>query len=163
MRDNNGTGNFIQLDSVPSSNYLYTDTAPPANPSVKYSIEVVFAAGCNASFKMSTTLNITRSNIKNIAVIPTTITTAKLEGAVSLFPNPAKRHFTASYPAGYTDYKLTVVNVMGQTIHSESFQSENVSAGGNKIISLNPDILAGIYFVMVEAGGQRVIKKLVIE
>lgn len=77
---------------------------------------------------------------------------------VRLYPNPAKDFVNIDLPASYSDsYTFTLTNILGKVI-----MSEKVPAKDKVSINLS-NLTKGIYFLSVEAKGQKTTKKLVVE
>jgi hypothetical protein len=84
-----------------------------------------------------------------------------LLSSVQLFPNPAiertSLRIAASKPLGTVD--VTVSNLTGQTILRQAY----LGTGSTFNTELNlGDVAHGVYFVEVRAGGERVVRKLVV-
>ena len=88
-----------------------------------------------------------------------TVEELSLENNVNLFPNPNNGEFTLAMSGLEGVYTISIKNVVGQTISTETV---NVSGSMNKTIS-NRDLNKGIYFVEVSdnAGANTVIRFIV--
>jgi choice-of-anchor B domain-containing protein len=77
------------------------------------------------------------------------------DGSVSIYPNPAKNNFTIRVEENAT-FNLTVYNLLGEeTIRVKNLTSQfNINCGEFK---------KGLYLVSVETGGQRILKKVVVQ
>ncbi len=70
-----------------------------------------------------------------------------LEFSVNSWPNPARDNFNIRITSNNSDelVKVQVLNIMGQQVISDSFNSNQVYEFGNKLES-------GLYFVKVSQG-----------
>ncbi len=84
------------------------------------------------------------------------------EISFSVFPNPGKEFFNVKFyneSDGTVNFKLN--NIEGQTVYT--FFSKKFSAGNfNENISLPESISAGNYFLILEKGGSRTVKKVTV-
>lgn len=79
LRDTLGIGNFIVLDSVPNTNFTWTDIQPPVISSAGYIIEIVHPFGGCTVTKSVENHNSSRSN-KTFAAPPGTLPVADFSG-----------------------------------------------------------------------------------
>ncbi|MBS1616839.1 MAG: T9SS type A sorting domain-containing protein, partial [Bacteroidetes bacterium] len=79
-----------------------------------------------------------------------------------LFPNPANGHFVVSFEAKkpVKQVRITLTNVLGQAVQQAQF-----AEGGASFFREIPlrDIPKGIYSVAVEADGERLVRRLLVE
>lgn len=158
MRDDNGTGNFVKLDSVPASNRLFTDNNPPSSNNAKYAIEVVWPATCGPSFKaQAASINTTRSNLKDKASIVSSSIAANNEAfIIKLYPNPNNGKFILENEGTSTDIRIKIVDVIG----NEVFDQELFNPKTELDISA---CARGIYFVKIFSNRKQAgVKKMVV-
>ena len=78
-----------------------------------------------------------------------------MQGTIS--PNPAKDIVTLSLPAVSHNFSLTIIDKLGRIVKSESFQNTDQA-------TLNiMELVSGLYFLRVTAGGKTEVHKLIKE
>lgn len=78
-----------------------------------------------------------------------------------VFPNPCTDEFTVAYQLPATsDVKITLTDMVGKVLVAESKEFENI--GVNKKTISTSGLVSGIYFVTVETGSHKEIRKVVI-
>lgn len=87
---------------------------------------------------------------------PLSIAENTLEG-FELFPNPAKDYFEFSLQNQSSNVKLSIYDINGRALISESFDTQD-----RKIVNTT-SLSAGIYFVEINSGNQTGVKKLLIK
>ncbi|WP_435413638.1 S8 family serine peptidase [Psychroserpens mesophilus] len=87
---------------------------------------------------------------------PLSITENTLEG-FELFPNPAKDYFEFSLQNQSSNVKLAVYDLNGRALISKAFNSQD-----RKIVNTT-SLSAGIYFVEINSGNKKGVKKLIIK
>jgi len=87
---------------------------------------------------------------------PLSIAENTLEG-FELFPNPAKDHFEFTLQNQSDAIKLGVYDINGRALISKTFNSQD-----RKIVDTT-SLSTGIYFVEINSGNQRGVKKLIIK
>jgi len=79
---------------------------------------------------------------------------------VSIYPNPATTDATVSFDlATSTDATITVSDISGKTISATAWN--NLTTGNNTAAIQTTNLVAGIYYVTLEANGSVVTKKLI--
>jgi hypothetical protein len=79
---------------------------------------------------------------------------------VSIYPNPATTDATVSFDlATSTDATITVSDISGKTISATAWN--NLTTGNNTATIQTTNLVAGIYYVTLEANGSVVTKKLI--
>lgn len=162
MRDTTGTGPFVAIDSVPGSNTVYTDIAPPMNgTNVRYLLESNWATTCTPT---RATVNTTRSNIKHVALIITgNIEQAIMNTSINVYPNPADDLITVEYPSGFKKYSLQLFDALGQMVINEELTNDGTS---NTTLSHQVDVSSlnkGVYIVNIQTEYGSTFKRLVIQ
>ena len=80
---------------------------------------------------------------------------------VSVFPNPARDHFTIGYNLlGENNTNIDLYNMNGVLV--KSIQNGMMPQGENKTDANIAGLPTGIYFVRIEAGGESVVKKVMV-
>lgn len=80
------------------------------------------------------------------------------ESFVSLFPNPAKDKLTVQFAAEMNVGKISLVNVLGQEVLSETKNSKMAKVEMNL-----SSVEAGVYNLVIENGTEKLVKKLIVE
>lgn len=145
--DQNNTANSVGQNSL-----------HPYTTSGEYTIELtvsnIFVNACGAS----------PESLKATKTVSVTVGIAelnKLNAAVSVFPNPSNGIINVAIDeADLTDVKVSVYNVIGDLISSESIA--NTSSNTNTIFDLGNDA-AGIYFVTISTEGATLTKKVMVK
>jgi ribosomal protein S16 len=145
-----GTAAVTPTNGLPPFTYRWNNTRTTdsigALPAGIYTVVVTDARGC----KDSTTVTVTGT----IGTIDPTATIASLKIA----PNPTTNNAVLDVEfAKAVDAKVEIVNLMGQTIWSESRRQ---ISQGRFDLDMN-DVPAGVYIVRVSADNRSVIAKLV--
>jgi hypothetical protein len=162
MRDTTGVGTFVAIDSVPGSNTVYTDVAPPlSSVNVRYMLESNWSTSCTPT---RATVNTSRSNIKHIALITTgNIEQTIMNASINVYPNPADELITIEYPSGFKQYSVQLYDALGQMVINEKLADD---AGGNVSLSHQVDVSAltkGVYIVNVQTEYGSTFKRIVIQ
>jgi len=77
---------------------------------------------------------------------------------VQVYPNPANDQINVELPAGFSDnYTLTLTNILGKVILTEKVSHKD------KINIRLANVAQGVYFLTIDAKGQKATKKIVIE
>lgn len=164
LRDTLGTGIYVAIDSVPGSNTVYTDNAPPVvTTNVSYLLESNWAITCTPT---RASINTTRSNIKNMSLtVPGTgvAEQALMNAQINVYPNPAMDQFTIEYPSGFKQYQLQILDALGQLVSSEPL--EGSSANGD-ILTHTVDASTfnkGVYIVNIQTEFGNSFKRVIIQ
>jgi hypothetical protein len=153
------------IDSVPVSPYenKYTDFSPPPAHLTYYIGYKIPGGGCNPYY-LKTTGNPFSQSISNLqeSWIVTDLKDAESsETALEVYPNPFKEDITIDFDLqGSSDVNILITNQMGQVILKN--QAGRLLQGPH---SLRLDIPGppGLYFVELQTGKTRLIKKLIKE
>lgn len=99
--------------------------------------------------------------VKTISIVDcTSINELGLEGSVSVYPNPANEVIHIVLPSGADNYKAEIANVLGAVVYTDT----KVKANNNGEYSINlSDKPAGVYFLTLSAGKEKVTKKIIVE
>ncbi len=127
---------------------IVVDAATAGLGAHSYSVEVT-ADGC--------------SNTKTQSVFfdaCTGIPVVSNEISVSIFPNPNNGVFTLELNTGKTTQAdLSIMNALGTTVYSET----QINVNGKLTKNLNlKDVPAGVYFMVIQTGDKKVVKKVFI-
>lgn len=163
LRDTTGSGPFIAIDSVPGANTVYTDNAPPVNPTtVRYLLESIWSITCTPT---RAGVNTTRSNIKSVSAAgPNSIADNEiLSREIQVYPNPATEGITIEYPAGYNKYQLQLYDALGQLVYAEELAADGAYQG---VITKKLDVSSyrkGIYIISVQTEYGSTFKRIAIQ
>lgn len=88
------------------------------------------------------------------------ITESAMSQSLSVYPNPANEQINVQYTlSGNTKATITVMNALGQSLIAET---ENATAGDNKMVLNTQALSPGVYLLRIEAGNYSAFKKIVI-
>lgn len=152
---NTSTGN-------PNPTYTWT-CLPPANinsssatnPTITFSnpgTYTVFLAASNSSSTSAVSRTISVGACTGLSY------NGVVEFDFFVSPNPSKDVFNVILPYSTEAYKVTVNNVLGQTVYTDKANSSN----GNYSINLANN-KPGVYFLNIENGGAKTTKKIILE
>ncbi len=137
LRDSTSSNNWEIIDSVPATNFTYTDNNVPTI-GADYAVEVVTPTFCDAT-KAIGDFNSSRSNRKTNVAGPTSVSNPELE--YSVFPNPFKDQLTLKMNTPIISGELMSLN--GQVIEQFSGDYQNATT-----LNLS-GLAAGTYLVVV--------------
>jgi lysyl endopeptidase len=154
---------MVQIDSVPSTVLTYHDTLPP--PNSFYLLEAV-----NPSSPCIPTTSIRRHGISsfnlsgsysngfNTANITTGLQNKGIGASnVDIYPNPANNILNISINAvsSHTDFYLT--DMLDRNVFTD--KDISVNRGFKETINME-SLQPGVYFLIIESNGQRLVKKV---
>jgi hypothetical protein len=101
----------------------------------------------------------------SIVLRPANVTATKVElnaASVSIYPNPARGRFTVLLPplAGQREVRATLFNTLGQAVLSRTIA---LNAAGATAEFQTANLAAGVYTLCVQAEGQALTKRMVLE
>jgi hypothetical protein len=153
LRDTTGTGVYTAIDSVPGTNTVYTDNAPPVvTTNVDYVLELNWAVSCTPT---RATVNTSRSNIKHVGLILLGLAEQNLMNAnINVYPNPATDQISIEYPGGFKKYQLMLYDALGQLVISKELKGSATNQGNNIEVMNIEGLPKGVYIVslMTEYG-----------
>lgn len=133
-----GDGNFSTAQS-PSHTYA-------ANGTYTVCLTVTSVNGCVDSVCSFVTIQEIFINELNSAT------------AISVFPNPAHDKLSVEFAAEINVAKVSMVNMIGQVVLTESLNSKT------RKVELNlTTIETGVYYLLIENGAERAVKKVIVE
>jgi hypothetical protein len=136
---------WVSIDTVPSTQFTYSDLTPPAQDSVEYMIEVVAPYTCNSTRAISQ--NTARSNRQTVAAPFGNDIDELAYGTLNVFPNPNEGNFTISFTAAVSQtMQITVIDLSGKVVYTHQITS---NAGQNNLVLNLDKVNTGIYQVMV--------------
>ncbi len=162
MRDTLGIGVYVAIDSVPGSNTVYTDNAPPVSMAfVDYLLESNWSIVCTPT---RASINTTRSNIRRAGLISSGIADQEiLNSNINVYPNPAIDMITIEYPAGFKKYQLQLFDALGQMVLNEQLDNDS-SNNGVLTHTINVgEFTKGIYIVNLQTENSSSFKRVVIQ
>ena len=78
--------------------------------------------------------------------------------AISVFPNPAHDKLSVEFATEMNSAKVSMVNMIGQVVLMESSNSKT-----SKIVFNLASIEAGVYYLLIENGLERTVRKVIVE
>lgn len=154
------TNGWQLYDSVAANVFTYTDILPPPSGDVRYLVEKKAPFNCIPQLKTAAqSSNKTKSNVKNnnFSILPTKIDEL-LNNYLLIAPNPAKDEvFVDFYTPITSATKIKVTDVLGKEMLEYT-----VYEGKKVTIPLN-DFKSGLYFIQIQNGNNRIVKKFVKE
>jgi hypothetical protein len=154
QRDNNGTGNFVDIQNLSASSTLYNDAQYATyQNTANWRVETLWNTSCTPT---RATVNTTRSNIRRNS-FGSGIETSK-PNSISIFPNPANESITIKNE-GFVLGKNTTIKIydmVGALVYHEPMAS--------KTMVVNVQSYAkGIYTIAVESHEQCLYNKLIVK
>jgi hypothetical protein len=167
MRDDSGLGQWHVLDSVPGTINAYTDTAAPLNPHLQYRLSLNWNVSCSpyipaesprknhriSSFvtKDEGYSNILTSHFTGISQA------GSLSSRVDVYPNPATTILNVGINGITGDAHFYLTDVLGRNVFSG--QQKIIGPEFKETISME-SLQPGVYFLIIETNGQRLVKKV---
>jgi photosystem II stability/assembly factor-like uncharacterized protein len=151
-------------------NYTWTTTPPPSHTLVStYTVQ-----GGNllknfivSQFPGTFTVTLLASNISGTSSVTKTFDVNLCVGVVdnsladnlSVYPNPAHEQINIVLPVNAGACKIKMVNVLGAVVYEEKVVKDSKDSVAIKLANKDK----GIYFLIVEANNEKVVKKIVVE
>lgn len=143
-RYHSSTG-WVSIDTVPNTQFTYSDLTPPAQDSVEYMIEVVAPYTCNSTRAISQ--NTARSNRQTVAAPFGNDVEELAYGTLNVFPNPNEGNFNISFTSAVSQtMQITVIDLSGKVVYTHQITS---IAGQNNLVMNLDQVNTGIYQIMV--------------
>ncbi|MBX3164985.1 MAG: T9SS type A sorting domain-containing protein [Bacteroidetes bacterium] len=123
-------------------------------------IPVPNVSSSNVTYSISGTNFCGTNTVSRTYVIENTcvgISENTLSERLSVYPNPAHEQFTVYLPNANSIYTIKMINVLGSVVYEESVKntsSLNINVANNA---------KGVYFLSVEANGEKATKKIIVE
>ena len=152
-RDNNGSGNFLFLDSVPGTNTAYTDIAGVNFPNAEYVLDANWLISCTPSRAVNTT----RSNIRHI--FHTGINDQFLSD-LKIYPNPTMAKLFVSLPKGGKNIYFEINNSLGQSIYEKEV---DITGSVSDLMIDTGSWAKGIYTLYATEADRHLYRKIVVE
>ncbi|MBC7778453.1 MAG: T9SS type A sorting domain-containing protein, partial [Phycisphaerae bacterium] len=168
----------VQVDPLPNGKFKVTVTATGGTPAYKY--KRIPGGGFQGSNVFNNVPSGTYEIVvrdKNICETSTTITVGSAgrpgdsgdrqeldqvlkvdtDDPLMAYPNPASERFQVQVDREYQTAHLMIFNAQGQLMEEKSFEG-NADLGTYEVYTWKP----GLYFVIVELDGERLVKKLIV-
>lgn len=113
-----------------------------------------YVATANGSYAVQLTQNGCVDTSACVAITTVGIMENTASSGLRLYPNPANGSFTINLGSVYEDVDVTISDVFGRTISTNTFNKEQV-------LNFNLQEPAGVYFVSVSFGGTKKIVRLI--
>ena len=155
LRDDNSSGNFLPISStIPGGNSSFTDINFSSYPNAAYRVDVVWNRTCVPAKLTSTSISISRSNVKNVQA-PTNVSPVDLSKFVSVYPNPTSNSINIRINTSFiTNAIIELYDATGKLIVQQKVS--------NEYSFININYLAnGIYTVRVITDNEQTIKRIV--
>ncbi len=137
-RDDNSTGNFVDIGNTTGNQFGYTDVNFASYPNSQYYVEAVMTAGSctptRASFGGS------RSNLKHFGI--SAVQELNTDAGFSIYPNPFSTQTTITFNEEQKNTTIKIIDVMGRQIKSIDFK-------GRTLILEKEEMKPGIYFIQI--------------
>lgn len=144
LRDSTSNGDWQVLDSVPFTNFTYTDFNVPSS-GANYAIEVSTPSLCEVTRAIGD-LNSSRSNRSGATISGPTSIDDEVVQLINLYPNPAHDKLNiVGYISGGTAQHINVYDYQGNLVFSQQI-SEILS--GDFELNLTIDELAAGYYIL---------------
>lgn len=156
IRDSTLSGNWQVIDSVPGTNWVYTDWSPPTTvPQCRYRIQTVWQASCNPTRNIITS----ESNLEDLIV--NGIHDNNGTFVVQLYPNPTSSTITVVTPASSDGVTYEVMDAAGRVVMTKK---ENSGANGQQVTTLDLSALAdGAYTIVITVGDLQQHEKVILQ
>lgn len=156
LRDSTLTGNWEVIDSVPGTNWVYTDWTPPVTVTqCRYRIQTAWQVSCNPTRNIITS----ESNLEDLIV--NGIGTNGATFAVELFPNPTNSSVTIVTPSSTDGVTYEVMDAAGRVVMTKT---ENSGANGRQVTALDLSGLAdGAYTIVITVGEAQSHEKVILQ
>lgn len=170
LRDDSGLGNWHQLDSVPSGINAFTDTAAPINPGLRYRLSLNWNVNCSpyipphilahaaGRYNLLYKPDEGYSNIIDMAHITGIQQAGLLALSVNVYPNPTNNMLNITINGIQTQADFYLTDVLGRIVFSD--KQKAISDGYKEIVNVTA-LPPGVYFLSVEANGQRLVRKVI--
>ncbi|GAB3870961.1 hypothetical protein GCM10028824_20210 [Hymenobacter segetis] len=123
----------------------------------------LLAAGTTYAFTLATAT--AGTGRFSLVLRPATVTATRAEldaASVSIYPNPAHGRFTVLLPplAGQREVRATLFNALGQAVLTRIIE---LNAAGATADFATPELAAGVYTLRLQAAGQVLTRRVVLE
>jgi hypothetical protein len=148
FRDDNSTGLFNLIQTIPGGNNSFTDVAYASFPNASYQVNVnwITPVNCNPTSRATASLYTSSSNILNRNLIG--FQDEKF-GFIQIYPNPTKEMVNINFGLNFLllkNYSISVLNIIGENIinfpvehQHHSIQTSEWNAGFYIISVVNTD------------------------
>lgn len=156
LRDSTLAGNWEVIDSVPGTNFVYTDWTPPVTVTqCRYRIQTVWSVSCSPTRNIITS----ESNLEDLMV--NGINDHNASFPVQLFPNPTTSMVTIVTPSSTDGITYEVMDATGRIV---MVKKENSAANGRQVTQLDLSGLAdGAYTIVITAGDVKQHEKVILQ
>ncbi|MCH8331017.1 MAG: T9SS type A sorting domain-containing protein, partial [Bacteroidetes bacterium] len=159
-----GGGNWVPMDSVPSTNNSWTDLNPPNQGSVFYRVTIDHPDGCHSDSIRGRDYNSTVSNTAN-QKIDTIIGTRVVNPGfdeLAIYPNPTLDILRYEFRSGGrpTSFSYIVYNLLGLKVAERFYNSKLVYHNGSIDMS---GFEKGIYIIKVRTDTGTIPAKIILE
>ncbi len=156
LRDSTLAGNWEVIDSVPGTNFVYTDWTPPVTVTqCRYRIQTVWQVSCTPTRNINTS----ESNLEDLIVNGVNDHNASFP--VQLYPNPTTSLITIVTPSSSEGITYEVMDATGRIVMAKK---ENSGSNGSQVTQLDLSGLAdGAYTIVITAGDLKQHEKVILQ
>lgn len=156
IRDSTLAGNWEVIDSVPGTNWVYTDWTPPITVTqCRYRVQTVWQVSCSPTRNIITS----ESNLEDLIV--NGINDHNGTFPVQLYPNPTNSVVTIVTPADADGITYEVMDAAGRVVLT---QSANSGSNGRQVTQIDMSGLAdGAYTIAITAGDVKQYEKVILQ
>jgi hypothetical protein len=156
LRDSTLAGNWEVIDSVPGTNWVYTDwNVPTTVTQCRYRIQTVWQVSCSPTRNIVTS----ESNLEDLIV--NGINDHSATFPVELYPNPTNAVVTIVTPGSSDGIIYEVMDATGRVVLAKK---ENSAGGSQQVTQLDLSGLAnGAYTIVITAGDAKQREKVILQ
>ncbi len=137
-RDDNSTGNFVDIGNTTGNQFGYTDVNFASFPNSQYYVEAVMTAGSCTPTRSS--FGGSRSNLKHFGI--SAVQELNSAAGFSISPNPFSTQTTITFNEEQKNTSIKIMDVLGKQIKSIDFK-------GRTLILEKEEMKPGIYFLQI--------------
>ena len=158
FRDNLASGTWTLVGNTAGGQTTLNDPAYASWPNAFWRVDAL-GFNCNPSYKTASPaqqVNKSKSNVKNnLNGVPTSLSNS-FTTAFSMAPNPVNAELTVTFNEDIkTKTSFSITDLLGKLIYKTETNS------GSKLTISLADINSGIYFLSIEQGNSKAVKKFV--
>ncbi|MBN2681208.1 MAG: T9SS type A sorting domain-containing protein [Bacteroidales bacterium] len=157
-------GTLVQIDSIISSNFTYTDVTAPDSIALYYQVAAVKPVPCYSSSvakDVGGPFSQSVSNLEDNGLGESVDEISANKNAIKVFPNPSNGISNISFKLfEKSDVSISILNLMGEVVF-ESIQTDVNPGKYTKLLSTK-ELDSGMYLVRIKLNNQIYTQQLVI-